>query len=74
MVITSTSDETVHQKLELWAAAVMKHAKMNYELKGDKEGPREYARMKHEIAQAQQYLAFIPDDTAPHGFVMLYKR
>ena len=30
--------------------------------------------MNQEIAQAQQYLAFILDDRAPHGFVMLCKR
>ena len=36
MVTISIANEIVQQKVELWAAAVMKHAKMNYELKGDK--------------------------------------
>ena len=52
----------------------MKYAKHNYELKGDKEGPRDYVGFKQNMAQAQQHLAFIPGDRAPHGFVMLCLR
>ena len=59
--------------LEQWAEAVRQKARPNFVKNATKQMPQGFPGFRKAIEEALELLAFVPEDRAPHGFVMTCK-